>query len=61
MLAFIQLLVKIQFRGINQKTNQVTANGKVNPSTIFMSANEKIASICIILKIYKENIIYINI
>ncbi len=37
--------VKVQLRGINQKTNQVTANDKVNPSAIFKLANEKITSI----------------
>ncbi len=44
--------VKVQFRGINLKANQLKANDKVNPSAIFKSTNEKINSICSILKIY---------
>ncbi len=50
-----QQVVKVQLRGINLKIIQVTANDKVSPSAIFKSANEKITSIYIILKIYVKN------
>ncbi len=55
--------VQVQLRGINLKTNQVTAYDKVNPGAIFISANEKTTSICIILIFVKyisvENLIKI--
>ncbi len=44
--------VKVQLRGLNLQTNQVTENDKVNRSAIYKSANEKFTSICIILKTY---------
>ncbi len=50
--AVINALVKAQFRDINPKTNQVKANDKANTSATFISANEKITSMCIIIKKY---------
>ncbi len=44
--------LKVQLRGLNLQANQITANDKVNASAIYNSANEKITSISIILKIY---------
>ncbi len=38
-------VVKVEFRGLNLPTNQVTASDKVNPSAIFKSVNGKITSI----------------
>ncbi len=43
---------KVQFRGLDLQTNQVTVNDKVNPSAIFKSANDKITLICITFKAY---------
>ncbi len=49
-------MVKVQFRGPNLLTNQVTAKDKVNPSAIFKSAKGKIISICITRKM--KNVIF---
>ncbi len=50
--AVINALVKAQFRDINPKTNHLKANDKANTSATFISANEKITSMCIIIKKY---------